>query len=253
MDFSSNNALREAREYLTTHALYRDVTNLPRIQRFMEYHVFAVWDFMSLLKSLQLALTCTRVPWQPPPNREAARLINEIVLGEESDDDGLGNFESHFELYREAMVECHADTRHIDRLLNTLNDGLSWQEALETVPLPPAVVDFLRFDFQLIESQEVHRLAAAFFFGREDIIPEMFRPLVKTLSDQGAPVQRFLYYLNRHIEVDEGQHAPRANRIVDLLCGDSPRRQEEALATAIQALRVRGQLWDAAHHAILAR
>ncbi|MCY0877349.1 MAG: DUF3050 domain-containing protein [Firmicutes bacterium] len=251
MDFADDNALREAREYLLTHPVYRDVTNLPRIRRFMEYHVFAVWDFMSLLKALQRALTTLQVPWIPPDDREAARLINEIVLGEESDEDGLGGYMSHFELYRQAMLECGADTHLIDQLVNALARGASWQEAVDGLELPSAVRAFLRFDFDLIDSQALHRIAAAFFFGREDIIPAMFRPLVLTLSQQGAPVQRFLYYLNRHIEVDEGQHGPRASRMVELLCHNDPRRLDEARETALQALRVRGHLWDAAHRAVL--
>jgi hypothetical protein len=243
--------LRAARDYLVEHPLYADATSLSRVRAFMAYHVYAVWDFMSLLKALQNGLTCTRVPWLPPADREAARLVNEIVLGEESDEDGLGGYSSHFELYLEAMRELGAPTSGIEALLKALGQGTPPFTAVDGLALPVAVAEFLRFDFRLIASGDLHRVAAAFFFGREDLIPEMFRPLVLSLRSQGDPVDRLLYYLERHIEVDEGSHGPRALRMVALLCGDDATRTQEARATATEALVVRGRLWDAAHAAML--
>src|ERR1700750_1427743 len=73
------------RTRLTRHSLYRRIDHLSRLQTFMEYHVFAVWDFMSLLKSLQRRLTCFSIPWMPVGNGQTRWLINEIVLGEERD------------------------------------------------------------------------------------------------------------------------------------------------------------------------
>ncbi len=241
----------EVQNALSTHPLYGEVKSLARIQKFMEYHVFAVWDFMSLLKALQMTLTCTSVPWLPTPHREAARLINEIVVGEESDEDGQGGYISHFELYREAMGEMGADTRPVDELIKLLADGAPLT-VIADLSLPSAVKDFLEFDMNLVEQRPLHCVAAAFFYGREDIIPRMFRPLVETLSLAGEPVHRFLYYLNRHIEVDDGLHGPQSKRMVEVVCDNRPEYIKEAGDTALESLRMRRRLWDAAYEAIQA-
>jgi len=46
------------RAELINHSLYKEVKTTKDIQLFTEQHAFAVWDFMSLLKALQLHLTC---------------------------------------------------------------------------------------------------------------------------------------------------------------------------------------------------
>ena len=79
--------LAPLRNELLGHPIYRRIDSLNALHVFMQHHVFAVWDFMSLLKALQRRLCCIDVPWLPPANHLAARFINEIVLGEESDDD----------------------------------------------------------------------------------------------------------------------------------------------------------------------
>ena len=95
-----------ARARLLAHSLYARMASLDDVQRFMESHVFAVWDFMSLLKRLQRDLTCLDLPWVPVGEAEVRFLINEIVCGEESDVDPAGTRISHFELYLRAMHEA---------------------------------------------------------------------------------------------------------------------------------------------------
>jgi len=91
--------LAPLREKLLAHPMYAEVNSLQRLQAFMQMHVFAVWDFMSLVKRLQNELTCSRLPWTPPGRAQIARFANEVVLGEESDLGPDGRPVSHFELY----------------------------------------------------------------------------------------------------------------------------------------------------------
>ena len=75
--------LSSLRSQLLNHPIYGLLSDLGNLRQFMEFHVFAVWDFMSLLKSLQQQLGGCRVPWLPQENPESIRLINEISLAEE--------------------------------------------------------------------------------------------------------------------------------------------------------------------------
>jgi len=110
--------ISDLREVLRTHELYSHLSDIEDVRIFMEKHVYAVWDFMSLLKALQHHLTCITLPWKPSINSKTARFINEIVLGEESDINENGLPKSHFEMYIEAMSEVGATTKNIFNLIN---------------------------------------------------------------------------------------------------------------------------------------
>jgi hypothetical protein len=231
------------RARLAAHALYAEIRSAAQLRTFMESHVFAVWDFMSLLKALQGRLTCVHVPWRPTQWPESRRFINEIVLGEESD---LfeGRAISHFELYLEAMRESGADLGAISALLTQLAAG-SGKFDLETCGAPEAARKFVGSTFSLIESGGLHQIAAAFTFGREDVIPEMFRSLVHDLNAKlGGQFAKFQWYLERHIEVDGEDHGPLALRMVSDLCGEDEALWEEAALAAESALNARLALWD---------
>lgn len=246
--------LGDARERLVRHRIYGLVNSAARLRRFMESHVFAVWDFQSLLKAMQQRLTCTSIPWVPTPDAEARRLVNEIVLDEESDALPEGGSASHFELYLHGMRNAGADTGPIDRMIETLRAGVSQGgksvatvvgDAMREAGAPEAAQAFVRHSFAVIESGSTHGIVAAFTYGREDVIPDMFRGLVSSLASRDPAWERFHWYLDRHIEADDEKHAPVCRRIMARLCGDDPAKWAEASRTARACVEARIALWDA--------
>ena len=235
-----------ARQRLLAHPLYARMDSLEDVQRFMASHAFAVWDFMSLLNRLQRELTCVEVPWVPVGDAEVRFLINEIVCGEESDVDPRGGRISHFDLYLRAMEEAGADSTAVRSALASVRAGGSTREALQQAGVPSAAAAFSGGTFTLAGSGKIHEVAAAFTFGREDLIPDMFPELVGRLSrEHPGRLDTFRYYLERHIEIDGGHHGAISLRMVELLCGDDDRKWAEAADASVAAIESRIALWDA--------
>ncbi|MBI4054947.1 MAG: DUF3050 domain-containing protein [Elusimicrobia bacterium] len=238
-------AVRPFRDRVASHSVYESLKTPERVRLFMENHVFAVWDFMSLVKSLQAALTCTAVPWVPQGDAVSRRLINEITLDEESDEDGRGGYASHFELYLQAMEQCGADTLPIRDFLKKIQESTSVLEALRLCPVPQAARSFVQTTWGIMKSGYPHRIAAAFAIGREEIVPEMFQIVIRNIHERfPGQMERLAYYLKRHINIDKERHWPMAMRMLEVLCGRDKNRWLEAAEAARTALKARIQLWD---------
>lgn len=230
---------------LLEHPVYDRLENLDALRCFMQYHVFAVWDFMSLLKALQQRMTCVSIPWVPPENREACRLVNEIVLGEESDLDPAGRPASHFDLYLESMRTCQAPTPWIDQFLNRVRIDGNALIALNACDLPQSIRTFVGYTFSVIRSDDVCAIASAFTFGREDLLPGVFQRIVEHLdAGHGGILANFRYYLDRHIQLDADEHGPMAAQLIASLCGEDEERWACVLKTAKASLEQRLALWD---------
>jgi hypothetical protein len=244
-------AVDEARVRVVTHPLYGSLDSHEAIVTFMEHHVFAVWDFMSLLKSLQRNLTCVRVPWVPTGPAASRRLINDIVLVEESDE-LRGGFTSHFELYVDGMAEAGADTSVVNGFVDLVRSGVHPLPALPRAAVPEPAADFVRTTWRFIEGAPVHCQAAAFAFGREDLIPDMFTQVI-AVKEQGAKLDTFVDYLARHIEVDGEEHTPMAMQMLADLCGDDDGKWQQCADTVNLALAARYRFWDGILDAVKAR
>jgi hypothetical protein len=235
------------RQQIVQHPLYTRINTIEAIRVFMEHHVVAVWDFMSLLKSLQRELTCVSNPWLPVGSANTRYLINEIVTGEESDVDQTGNRISHFELYLKAMEQAGANKNPIQELIASLQNGKPVDHALITSSLPDAAKRFAQHTFDLIEKNQPHILAAVFTFGREDLIPDMFLSILNKIEPGSqCSIDLTKYYIERHIEVDGGHHSQLALEMTQELCGNDPQKWREASAAVEKALASRVALWDGA-------
>ena len=166
------------------------------------------------------------------------RLINDIVLVEESDELG-GGFISHFELYLEGMRQAGADTTRIDAFIELLRAGQPVIPSLKEAGVPEASAEFVAVTWGFIEDAPVHCQAAAFAFGREDLIPGHVRPGRRAEQRIPAELSTFVDYLRRHIQVDSEEHTPMAMQMLADLCGDDDSRWRQCEETINLAFAAR--------------
>lgn len=236
---------------LLKHQVYSQVRDLPSLRVFMESHVFAVWDFMALVKALQRHLTCIDSPWLPPTDIQSARLINDIVLAEETDEVAPGFYTSHFDLYIAAMREVGANTKPIQDFIQCLRQGILPEQALAHLPISNCTRSFVKNTLDSADGT-VSEVGAAFLLGRENIIPAMFQRILSQLEQNySIPCESFHLYLNRHIHLDEETHAPMGQQLLKNVCGDDPLKWQQALESARRALVARLRLWDDVTQSIL--
>jgi hypothetical protein len=233
-----------ARQRMVEHPLFAAIGDIRSLRTFMEAHVFAVWDFMSLVKRLQRDLTCIEVPWLPPRDRQAAQLINQIVLGEETDIGPDGEPVSHLELYLGAMREVGASTTSFELFHSALANGAILAEAFDHAAVASFIREFTGYTMRTASKGPLLAVMASFFYGREDVIPRMFSNLLERWRIDAEQAPMFVWYLKRHIDVDSDEHGPAARAILAAATADDPERRLEVLSAARQSIEARIRLWD---------
>ena len=236
--------ISKAKSALLNHPLYREVNSIQRLQWFMEDHVFAVWDFMSLTKRLQRELSCISLPWMPVADVSLVRFINDVVMSEESDIDMDGTPRSHLEMYLKAMEEVKADVCLFKEFLASLRSEKSLVDILHGLPVAEHVRVFVCKTIDRAINGDPVEVVADFLFGREDVIPDMFAQLLRFWDGPGSQVPTFKYYLERHIALDGDEHGPAARQMLETIAGDDPVNWDRAAAAALDAINSRIALWD---------
>ena len=236
--------IASTRQRMIEHPVFTAIRDIQDLRIFMETHVFAVWDFMSLVKRLQRDLTCVEVPWLPPRDRHAAQLINQIVLGEETDIGPSGEPVSHLELYLGAMQEVGADTARFELFQTALANGATLAGAFDDAAVAPFIREFTGQTLQIAGRAPLLTVMASFFYGREDVIPRMFSSLLEKWRIGAEQAPLFVYYLKRHIEVDSDEHGPAAKAILAAATAGDPLRELQVLDAARLSIEARIRLWD---------
>ena len=237
--------IESSQKELVNHKIYSKISSVDELKIFMENHIYAVWDFMSLLKALQVNLTCIKNPWIPSDNTQAARFINEIVLEEETDIGNSNVPSSHYEMYIDAMKEIKANSNKIESLLEKIKEKKSITKGLNEISAKQPIKDFIQFTFDTIATNEPHKIASVFTFGREDLIPNMFIQIVKNINNEkNVSANKLIYYLERHIELDGDDHGPIALKMISKLCGDNKKKWDDVISYSKRALKERIKLWD---------
>ncbi|MDX5345870.1 MAG: DUF3050 domain-containing protein [Hymenobacteraceae bacterium] len=238
-------SLAPLRKQLVEHEVFRSMHTIEDVRVFMEHHVFAVWDFMSLLKALQRDLTCVTVPWVPRGNPNTRRLINEMVLEEETELDIEENPASFFELYLRGMERAEANTSPVRKLWEMIVFGKSVDEALDALDIPDSIKDFVRQTFSVINDGKAHEIAAALTLGREDLIPGMFRQMIKDLKMRFPELLGvYTYYIEKHVKMYKEVHTPLAMQMIRQLCGSDLQKWQDCERVAANCMKARIRLWD---------
>ena len=228
---------------LNNHPLYSSLNNLPRLKFFMERHIYAVLDFMTLVKNLQKKISPMGTLWSPPENPTLCRFIGEIILEEETDQLPTGEYLSHFQIYCRALKEIQGNPQ---MAIEFSQSPLAPSNKLnfESFLLPKSVRNFLAFNQELIRESKAHTLAASFYFGREKAIPIIFKSILKEtlVTEKEAPM--FHFYLGRHIELDSNEHGPKAKEMIKYFCQDKKTLCHEVLLTAKKVIEQRVKFWD---------
>lgn len=239
--------LEPLRHQLLNHELYKYIETPDDLRIFTEHHIFAVWDFMSLVKALQRKLTCVDVPWTPSKtSSEYAYLINDIVLAEESDINWNGHRQSHFEMYLEAMRDIDASTSKISNIIEQVEHGTDVFLVISTSDLPKSIKSFLIFTFNILYHQDTPEILSAFTFGREDLIPDMFTEIISNIQQKFPEenISKLKYYFERHIEIDADEHRPIALQLIENICGHDNVKWKSVEQVAIDSLEQRLKFWD---------
>ena len=251
MDNLENNKkkLNDLKQEIIAHPLFANKLEPRHICKFMESHIFAVWGFMSILKSLQKLITPNNLPWMPNKNtmNGLVNFVNEIILCEESDYiEGIG-YISHFEIYLLAMKNMGARTDQLDKLTSIIADKGYNKKYLDDIDASDEVKSFLKHDMEVSMNGTLPEIVGAFTLGREKVIPNMFGyilPAIKETSTSG----HLITYLERHIDIDGDRHGPLSMKLLDASCDKN--QLSLAYATAVKSLELRLLVWDKVHEDI---
>lgn len=240
------NEIEDLKSELAAHCLYTKLQHMEDIHIFMEHHVFAVWDFMSLAKALQLHLDATQVIEKQTDNSKILGFVNGILTGGETDPNKKEIVLSHLEMYLELMDEIGANTTNIKKLIASSAAGLDIHEAMQIAQLTDEQQRILNFTQTIIATNEIHKIAVAATLVPEGMISNRFLKILKETEERdNLLVPKFKNYLNRYKAIDGNDYGLLSLEMVTHFCDSDGKKWVDILDIAMKTLSHRIYLWDA--------
>lgn len=228
-------------QILANHKLYERVNDELSLRLFMEHHVICVWSYNFLLREIHQELVGLIHPLNSQSQKEAIRLVSEMILEEELEEQQDGSLLSHFEIYLEAMQDLGANISPIVSFFDLQDSGQNWQTALKHARFPTAVSRYAR-KMNRFAQAPLHEKAAALFYEGEPFIPDTFLLRIGQLGNT-VKIGRLLDYFERHIEGLRSPGFSASGRLVEILCNNDEKMSLEAEQSAEEAMKNRVELW----------
>ena len=246
---SNKEKLSDLKHKIITHPLFRSTLEPKHVCKFMESHIFAVWGFMSILKSLQKKIIPNNLPWIPNENTRNGLInfVNEIVLCEESDYvEGIG-YISHYEIYLLAMRNMGAKSEQLNKLTSRITNKGYDEKYLDDLDISAQVKSFLKHDLEVSINGSLPEIIGAFTLGREKVIPNMFSYILPAIEKTSLS-KHLVTYLERHINIDGDRHGPLSMKLLKASCNKE--QLNLAYSSAIKSLELRLSVWDEVYREI---
>jgi len=177
--------LAPQRQRLDNRPVYAALHSLADLRCFMAHLVYAVRNFMPVVKYPQNAVAPTRYSWAPRHHPAARDCINQWMLEEKSDigppdADGNAVYGRRFELCCGAIRKIGADPAPTLKFVEIAAAcGMPRAFASGLAPLPPR--RFMGHTLRFLDSGKPHIVAAALALGRGRIIPDGFRAFLQKM------------------------------------------------------------------------
>ena len=219
---------------LSHHEVYSKVTSRAQISCFMSYHIFAVWNFIKLLKSLQIKTSIALRSQALECSGETRDLIGKIVFAEESELYPYGQPTEYFAVYLGAISELEVNS-------NFLWTFLTSKHSLQS--LKPGIQELVGYNLTLAETGTIGEIAAAFFCGREPVSYQLFTSIIKILKQDGKECPNLINYTEKLNQENSRQVGTLVLKLLDYFCKDETDKVF-ALQAGLEALNLREQLWN---------
>ncbi|KOY51772.1 DUF3050 domain-containing protein [Polaribacter dokdonensis] len=218
--------------------LYSSIENKKDVKSFMENHIFAIWDYMSLMRALENNLRDNSVPWFPSNNGKNLKILYKILDEEEYTIDASGSVKSYFEMYLEAMEEIGANTSDILNILSHSKTINLIDEALNLTGMNIESFYYTRFIYTIIKSQKPHLMAIVFALSKE-LVSKVLILEDFCRKDFSNKYDKTLFLINKLKAVNSKNYNSNAFKLASDFIGEDPQKLMEAKRAALNCVRYR--------------